>query len=270
MPIAVDIRKAGSVVTSAFPIDSKREGLHRVERSEPVVGNPHENSAGEIEGDDQERRDRVAFDKLSRAIHRSVEIRFLLHGFALAARAIGVQGAGVHVGVDRHLLPRHRVERKASGHFGNALRTAGDDDELDCHQDRKDDDTDDQVSTNDERSECWNDRADGARRCSVRKDEPGRRNIEREPKEGCDEERRREGRELERIVNRDGKQEHERRSEDVDAEQEIEQPRRQRHDQNRDDRQQQSRKDIDRALMRAHHAISSARSNAATTSATAR
>ena len=155
----------------------------------------------------------------------------------------------MHVGVDRHLLSRHRIQGKASGHFGNALRTAGDYDELNGHQDREDDETDDQVSPNDERSECWNDRTDGARRRSGGEDEPRRRDVERESKEGRDQERGREGGELERIVDRNGKQEHERRPKDVDAEQEVEQPRRQRYDQNRDDRQQQGREDVHRPFM---------------------
>ena len=68
------------------------------------------------------------------------------------------------IGVDRHLFSRHRIEREPGGNFGHALRTGGDDDELNGHEDRKDDKSDDEVSPYDERSECRNDRADGARR----------------------------------------------------------------------------------------------------------
>ena len=39
-----------------------RVGLERLERSEPVIGDADDDPAGEIERDDDERRDRVAFD----------------------------------------------------------------------------------------------------------------------------------------------------------------------------------------------------------------
>jgi hypothetical protein len=63
--------------------------------------------------------------ELARAVHRGVEVGLALHARALAARALGVEHAGVNVGVDRHLLPRHSVERKARRHLGDALRAAG-------------------------------------------------------------------------------------------------------------------------------------------------
>ena len=59
--------------------------------------------------------------------------------------------------------------------------------------------------------------------------------------------RRREGRELQRVVDRHREQQDERRAEDVETEQHIEQPWRERDDQNADDRQQKPRKGIDRA-----------------------
>ena len=51
----------------------------------------------------------------------------------LAPRACLVlrDDAGGQVGVDRHLLARHRVEREARGHFGDAARALGDDHEVD-------------------------------------------------------------------------------------------------------------------------------------------
>ena len=158
----------------------------------------------------------------------------------------------MNVGVDRHLLAGHRVEREARRDFGDALRAARDHDELDRHEDRKDDQPDDQVSAHDELAERGNDRADRARRRARRQDQPRRRNVEREAKQRRDQQRRRERRELERIVDGDREQQHERRPEDVDAQQHVEQPRRQRHDQNADDRQQQGGEGVDRALARVH------------------
>ena len=118
-----------------------------------MIGDADHDAAGEVERDDDERRNRVAFDELSGAVHRAVEIGLALNGFALAPRAVGVENAGVHVGIDRHLLSRHRVEREARGDLRDALRTARDDDELNGHEDRKDDQSDDQVAANDEIAE---------------------------------------------------------------------------------------------------------------------
>ena len=112
---------------------------------------------GEVERDDHQGRYRVALDELPGAVHRAVEVGFALNRLSLAARAFAVEHAGVNVGVDRHLLSRHRIERKASRDLGNALRAAGDHHELDSHQYRKDDETNDEIAADDEGAERWND-----------------------------------------------------------------------------------------------------------------
>ena len=247
----------------------QRERIERIQRREPVVGYADEHAAGEIQRDDDERGDRIAFDELTGAVHRSVEVRLALNGLALAPRPLGIEDAGVNVGVDRHLLAGHGVEREARRYLGHALRAARDDDELDRHEDRKDDQSDDQVSAHDEGPERGNDRADRARRGARRQDQTRRRNVEREAEERRDQQRRRKRRELERILDGDREQQHQRRAEDVDAEQDVEQPRRQRHDENADDREQQGGEGVDRSLVGAHVAASRRRASAMTTSATA-
>ena len=119
------MRKAGSVVTSAFPIESKGERLRSASAGEsPWYRTPTRTPPAKVERDDDERRDRVAFDELSGAVHRAVEIGFALNDLAFAPRALRIERAGVNVGVDRHLLSGHRVEREASRNFGDALRAA--------------------------------------------------------------------------------------------------------------------------------------------------
>jgi hypothetical protein len=104
-----------------------------------MICDSDEDAAGEVERHDDERRDSVALDEFSGPVHCAVEVRFALNRVAFTARAFRVQCARVHVGVDRHLLARHRVEREARSHFGDALRSAGDYYELNRDQDRKDD-----------------------------------------------------------------------------------------------------------------------------------
>jgi hypothetical protein len=58
------------------------------------------------------------------------------------------------VGVDRHLLARHRVERKASRDLGHALASLGDHDELDQRQNQKDHRADDQIASDHEVAEA--------------------------------------------------------------------------------------------------------------------
>ena len=130
-----------------------RERVERVERTEPVVGDADDDAADEIEHDDDERRDRIAFDELARAVHRAVEIGFSLHARAFAARALGIEHARMHLGVDRHLFAGHRVERESRRDFGDALRARRDDDELNRDEDRENDQADDEIAAHDECAE---------------------------------------------------------------------------------------------------------------------
>ncbi len=269
IPIAVEIKNAGKRRHERVADREQRERIQRVERREPVVSDADDDAAGEVERDDDQGRDGVAFDELAGAVHRTVKVGLTLHGLALAPCPLGIECARVHVRVDGHLLSRHRVEREASRDFGDALRSAGDDDELNRHEDRKDDKADDQIAVNDEGAERRNDRAHRPRRRTRRQDQPGRRDVEREPEERGDEQRGSERGKLERVVDGDREQQDERRPEDVDTEEHVEQPRRQRHDQDTDHGEQQRREGVHRPFLRGHPAISFTRSSDATTSATA-
>ena len=84
---------------------------------------------------------------------RAEEVGFFAHLGAAAARFLLVDQAGVEVGVDRHLLARHRVQREARADLGDALGALGDDDEVDDHQDREDDQADREVAADQEVAE---------------------------------------------------------------------------------------------------------------------
>ena len=232
-----------------------------------MVRDADDDTAGEVERDDHQRRNRVALDEFAGAVHRAVKIGFPLDELPFAARSLRIQGAGVHVRVDGHLLSRHCIQGKTCRHFRNALRTAGDDDELNRDENRKNDRADDEVSIHDERAEGRNDAADRARRGTLRQDQARCRDVEREPEERRYQQRRREGRELQRLFDGYREQQDQRRAEDVDGEQHVEQPRRKRNDQNADDRKQERRERIDGKTI--HRRIAPERISAATTSATA-
>ena len=159
------------------------ERVERVERRESVIRDADDESAGEVQRHDDERRDRVAFDELAGAVHRAVEIGLALHRVAFGPSARGIERAGMHVGVDRHLFPRHRVERESRRHLGHPLRPARDDDELNRHQNCEHDQSDDEIAVHDERAEGRNDAADRSGRRTGSENQPRRRDVEREPEQ---------------------------------------------------------------------------------------
>ncbi len=161
-------------MTSAFPIESSAKvpsastGRHR------VVRNADDEAADDVEYDYEKRCDRVALDEFPRAVHRAVEVGFLLNERALAPRPERIEDAGVNVGIDRHLLTGHRVERKTRGDLGDALRTGRNDDELDDDEHRERDRADDEVPAHDELPEGWDDRADAPFEVALRQDKARR------------------------------------------------------------------------------------------------
>jgi hypothetical protein len=107
------------------------------------------------------------------------------------------------------------------------LRPLGDDQEIDRHQDEKDDNPDDEVAAHHQMREAADDVA-GRRRAlfAVRQDEPGSRNVEREPQDRRDQEHGREGGELERLLDPERHHQDEDRKRDRQREAEVDQHRR--------------------------------------------
>ncbi len=241
IPIAVEIRNAGSVVSSALPIERMANVSTAVGRRHAVVERADHDPAQQVEHHDHQRRDGVALDELAGPVHRGVEIGLALHPGALGAGAVRVEHAGVQVGVDRHLLAGHRVEREAGADLGDPLRAAGDDHELDRDQDREHDQPDHHVAAHDELAEGRKQRADPVHLVALREDEPGGAHVEREPEQRRQQQRGREGRELERLLDPQRDQQHQRRAEHVERQQRVEQRRRQRDDENRDDPEHRDR-----------------------------
>src|SRR6202011_6189251 len=109
-------------------------------------------------------------------------------------------------------------------------------------------------------------RADRGRIVSVGEDQPGRADVEREPEERRQQQRGREGGELERLLDPQADQQYERGAEDVQRQQRVEQRRRQRDDQDRDDPENRH---PEPAVLPPVHARSPSRASAATICAAA-
>ena len=125
------------------------------ENAEVLLQHADDDAAEQVDRDDDHAGDGVALDELRGAVHRAVEVGLARDlGAAVRACVLG-DLAGVQVGVDRHLLARHRVEGEARGDLGDAAGAVRDHDELDHDEDQEDDEADDEVAADDEVPNAW-------------------------------------------------------------------------------------------------------------------
>ncbi len=194
---------------------------------------PHtdDHSADDVDHDDENAGDGIPADKFAGAVHGTVEIGLAADlqpaflGFLLVDHAAG------QIGVDRHLLARHRIEGETGGNFGNPGGAFGDDDEVDDHEDQEDDGPDDVITANDELAEGFDDRT---RRigslAAMQQDEAGRGDVECEAEQGGNQQDRREYGKIEGL---DGIQSDEKDCKGdgyIGSEENVEEKRRQRND----------------------------------------
>ena len=146
--------------------------------------------ADEQAGDDVDRRDEdggegVSLVEASRTIHGAVELGFTGDGFAALACALLVDQAGVHVGVDGHLLAGKSVKGEARRDLCRAHCTMRDDEELDSDEGEKEHKADDVIAANDELTEGLDNRSRGVSAfAAVQQDAPAAGQVKRETKEG--------------------------------------------------------------------------------------
>ena len=199
--------------------------------------------ADQVDHRDHDAGDRVAAHILARTVHRAVELGFLRHlGAALARLGLADQ-SGVEVGVDRHLLARHRVEREARADFGDAPGALGHDDEVDHGQDHEHHHADQVVAADQEMAEGLDHLARRIRPgVAVGQHHPGRGHVERQPQHGGHQQHGREGHELQRAHRVERRQQHDDRQRDVEAEEDVEDERRHRQDHQRQDHHDQARR----------------------------
>ena len=180
--------------------------------------------AGEVERDDDQRRDRVALDELAGPVHRARRNRLR----AARARACGARrrhratpactSASIAICLPGIASSVKRAETSATRCEPVAMTM-----NWIVIEDREDDQSDDDVSAHDERAEGRDDRADPARRVTLREDQPRRARRRARAGTASPAAARAGSRELERLLDAQAHEQHERRAEDVDAEQHVEQ-----------------------------------------------
>ena len=237
MPAAVETSSAGICDTSPSPTVSvvnvaaaSANGMPC--RTMPIARPPRML----IDGDDQP-GDRVAAHELRGAVHRAVEAALLLQLLAAPARRLLVDQPGGQVGVDRHLLARHRIQAEPRGDLGDAAGAFGDDHEVHHQQDREHDQPDHHVAAHQEAAERG-DHVAGRQRplVAVRQDQPRGRDVERQAQQRGQQQQGRERGEVERALQEQRHHQHQHRGGDRQRQAEIQQHRRQRQDQHRQQR----------------------------------
>ena len=217
-------------------------------RGQVVLGDADDEAADHVDDEDQEAGDRVAAHELAGAVHRAEELGFLADLGAAALGLLLVDQAGVQVGVDRHLLAGHRVEREARADFGDALGALGHDDEVDDDEDREHDQADREVAADQEVAERLDHLAGRGRAgVAVQQHDARRGDVERQAQQRRQQEHRREHGEVERPHHVGRDHHHHQRQRDVEGEQQVERERRQRQHHHREDHH-----DDERRHQRAH------------------
>ena len=206
-------------------------GFSSVGKAHALLGDANDDSADDVDEHDEQTCDSVATHELGGAVHRAEEAAFVFQRLAALFRGLLVDQASGQIGIDRHLLAGHGVQRKACCDFGDAAGAFGDDDEVHDHQNRKDDDADDEIAAHHEIAERLDD-VTGSRRSLVamRQDQPCRGKVERQPQHGGDQQDRWKSGEFQRRLNEQCRHQDQNRQRDRDRQKQIEHYRRQRQD----------------------------------------
>ena len=161
----------------------------------PVLHDADHQTADDIDQKNQDAGDRIAFHKLARAVHGTIKCRLFFEGLAPLLGLLLIDKTHIEIGVDTHLLTRHAIEREARRHFRDTLGATGDDDILHHDQNQENDQADDIISAHN----VGPNRRDHPPRIRIGQDEPGSGYIERQPKQGSDQQQRRKGRKFGRT-----------------------------------------------------------------------
>ena len=212
----------------------QRIGFQRLAKRQVVLQHAHQQAADDVNHGDHDAGHGVAAHILGGAVHGAVEFRFLAHFQAPPARFVFGDQAGVQVGVDRHLLAGHGVERETGAHFGDPAGALGDDGKVNDGQDDEDDDTHRVIAADQEVAERFDHlarrRAAGV---AFGQHDTGRGHIERQAQHGRDQQNGGKGHEVERLDRIQAGQQDDHCQRDVKAEEHVEHERRQRQDHHR-------------------------------------
>src|SRR5690606_37615826 len=107
-------------------------------------------TADDVDDHDQQTGHSIASHKLAGTVHRAVELGLLAHFQTATSRFFFANQTSIQIGVDRHLLARHGVQRESGADFRNTPRTLGDHNEVDDDEDDEHDDTDCETAAHEE------------------------------------------------------------------------------------------------------------------------
>ncbi len=182
------------------------DGHHRVvgrrlAHRQVVLDHADDQAADDVDAGDDQAGHGVAAHKLGGAVHGAEEGRFLLQLLAPLAGLVLVDQPRRQIGVDGHLLAGHGVQGEAGGHLGDATRTLGDHHEVHDHQDGEDDDADDEVALHHQLAEGLDDPAGGlGALVPMPQDQANRGDVQAQAEQGGHQQHRREGGELQRLL----------------------------------------------------------------------
>src|SRR5579875_3664285 len=220
----------------------QRVGLAGLDQAQMVLPYADDQTADQVDEQDQDGRDRIAADEFAGAVHGAEKIGLARDLLAPPHRLFLIDQTGVEIGIDRHLLAGHSVECKARGDLGDAPGAFGDDHEIDDDQDREYGDADGVIAADDEQAERFNDPARGVRSpIALQQDDAGGCDIERQAQQRGQQKQGRKGREVRRFgrVQR-GQQDHQGEA-DVESEENVQYERRQRQHHHRQDQDERDR-----------------------------
>ena len=217
-------------------------GLERLLERHALLKDADQESGDDVDGHDEDGGQRVALAEARRAVHGAAELRFARHQLAPLARLVGIDESGVQIGVDRHLLAGHGVEREARRDFGGANRAVTDHEILNGDQREKDDEADNVVAADHELAECL-DHLSGGRGAfaAVQQDAPRAGQIERQAHQRQQKNEAGKYGELHRTQNLNRGEQHQHRRRDAEREQQVEHEARQRHQHHKDQRDRAGR-----------------------------
>ncbi|MDA7650754.1 hypothetical protein N8607_00475 [bacterium] len=172
---------------------------------------------------DHEACDRVTSDELRGTVHGPVELGLARDLLPPRARLVGVDQAAIEVGVDGHLLARHRVQNKACGDLTDSTRALCDDHKLDHDEHEEDHQPHAEVVSGDVLTEGLDD----VTRLSPGEDQARTRDVQPQPEERREEQDRRERGEFRRLLDVHRRHQDQDRRRQVERQQQIQGDRRQ-------------------------------------------
>jgi hypothetical protein len=133
----------GNLGNQSITDGEQGEFLQRLAQRHAHLEDSDGETADDIHQRDDDAGDRVAAHEFAGTVHRTVEIGLGGDGLSPLPRLRLVDQTGGEVGVDRHLLAGHGIEREPGRHLAHAGRAFRDHHELDDYEDDEDDRADD-------------------------------------------------------------------------------------------------------------------------------